>query len=69
MLSTPGSYDMEVIEKEAHQSNIINIPGISSTLNTFVVKGDWQAQIAIELAGRRIAHIKAPSNTPWLYVN
>ncbi|KAK6057636.1 hypothetical protein COOONC_04807 [Cooperia oncophora] len=64
MLSTPGTYDMEKIEKEGHLSNIIHVPGISKNLNNFVVKGDWQAQLAIELAGRRIAHIKAPSNTP-----
>nr|ADN00782.1 parasitic stage specific protein 1 [Teladorsagia circumcincta] len=69
MLSTPGSYDMETIEKEAHQSNIIKLPAISSALNTFVVKGDWQAQIALVLGGQTIAHIKAPSNTEWLYVN
>ncbi|KAK6023405.1 hypothetical protein OSTOST_10809 [Ostertagia ostertagi] len=69
MLSTPGSYDMEVIEKEAHQSNIIKLPAISSALNNFVVKGDWQAQIALVLGGQTIAHIKAPSNTDWLYVN
>ncbi|KAK6014635.1 hypothetical protein OSTOST_19978 [Ostertagia ostertagi] len=69
MLSTPGSYDMEVIEKEAHQSNIIKLPAISSALNNFVVKGDWQAQIALVLGGQTIAHIKAPSNTEWLYVN
>ncbi|WKX93153.1 hypothetical protein Q1695_010860 [Nippostrongylus brasiliensis] len=68
MLSTPGTYDLEEIEKKAHQTNVINLPAVPGALN-FIVKGDWQAEIALYVGGTRIAHIKAPSNTPWVNVD
>ncbi|KAK6052989.1 hypothetical protein COOONC_09506 [Cooperia oncophora] len=68
MLSTPGSYDMEVIEKEAHQSNIINIPGISNTLNTFVVKVSVTALYELRTKVVAYAEVVLPLFTscqPW----
>ncbi|KAK5967617.1 Parasitic stage specific protein 1 [Trichostrongylus colubriformis] len=68
MLSTPGTYDLEKMEKEAHCSSVIQLPTLSKKFNK-IVKGRWRAELALTLNGRKLAHIKAPSTTTWLYFN
>ncbi|WKX93154.1 hypothetical protein Q1695_010861 [Nippostrongylus brasiliensis] len=68
MLSTPGTYDLAEIERKAHQSNVINLPGVKGIMSS-VASGDWKGEIALYIGGTRIAHIRAPSNTEWVRVN
>nr|CAR63559.1 hypothetical protein [Angiostrongylus cantonensis] len=68
MISNPGTYDLQEIEKGAGRSNVVSLPAIPST-EAFIVTGDWEAQLTLISDGETVADIKAPSNTHWLYVS
>ncbi|KJH46459.1 hypothetical protein DICVIV_07489 [Dictyocaulus viviparus] len=67
MMSSPGTYDLEKIEKEARGSNVIKLPPTHGTMS-LIVQGDWKAEVALVSNNVKVADIKAPSNTEWLYI-
>uniref|UniRef100_A0A0K0DJB3 ML domain-containing protein n=1 Tax=Angiostrongylus cantonensis TaxID=6313 RepID=A0A0K0DJB3_ANGCA len=68
MISTPGTYDLEEIEKTTGKSNIVKLPAAQGAL-AYIIKGDWKTQIALVCDSQQVADIKIPSNTDWLYIN
>ncbi|VDM58025.1 unnamed protein product [Angiostrongylus costaricensis] len=68
MISTPGTYDLEEVEKTTGKSNVVKLPAAQGAL-AFIIKGDWKTQIALVCDSQQVADIKIPSNTDWLYIN
>ncbi|KAJ1359932.1 hypothetical protein KIN20_018761 [Parelaphostrongylus tenuis] len=67
MISNPGTYDLQAIEKASGRSNIVRLPPIPSA-EAFFVTGDWEAQLTLVSESQTIADIKMPSNTHWIYI-
>ncbi|CAJ0607452.1 unnamed protein product [Cylicocyclus nassatus] len=67
MFATPGEYDLEVLLKTAGVTAEFKTPKLNAHVNE-IVRGEWQAVMKFESEGKTIAHIKAPSNDDWLFV-